>query len=75
MTALMMRNKDQYLAGLRDVMTLLEQIPQGAVGAAGATLDEINAASDAGRAIANDPTYHCVQWAWRRLEALSKELP
>ena len=52
---------------IADVMELLESIPQGGVGAEGASPAEIVAAENAGHSVEDDAVYHVVQKAWLML--------
>ena len=52
---------------IADVMELLQSIPQGGVGASGASMAEIQAAENAGHSVEDDAVYHVVQKAWLML--------
>jgi diaminopimelate decarboxylase len=58
-------------AVIAEVMSLLEQVPQGGVGLSGASLEEIEAAEEAGHNIEQDAVYHVVQKAWLLLNSVS----
>ena len=53
-----------------EAMSLLEQVPQGGVGPSGASLEEIEAAENAGHNIEHDAVYHVVQKAWLLLNSV-----
>ena len=55
---------------LIEAMELLTEIPQGGIGDAGSTMEEIEAAETDGRCVEGDATYHAVQKAWWKLRSL-----
>ncbi len=63
-------NATHCVAVISEVMSLLEQIPQGGVGPLGASLEEIEAAENAGHNVEHDAVYHVVQKAWRLLNSV-----
>lgn len=56
---------------IKEVMEILERLPQGCVGEHGPTLAEMEEYWDTfGRPCEDDECYDICQQAWRRLEAL-----
>lgn len=64
-----MSNINQLRELIRDAMTELENLPCGAIGSDGPTLDELDSHADAtGHCWEDDAVYHCGQRTWRILE-------
>lgn len=60
---------------IRDVMEVLEQIPQGGIGGDGPTILDLEAyVRENSSCYDDDSVYHTVQTAWRMLEAMCLEL-
>ena len=58
---------------IRDAMESLENMPMGAVGEGGATMEEIRAAETLGLIVEDDTCYHQAQKAWLFLREVLRE--